>query len=77
MQLGVEWEEREWFQVKLDLHQGYVMSPRLVSQFIDRVVRELNARVVEKDVPFTPPQYLLLLNSLRYTYINLIYENQF
>ena len=36
----------EWFQVKVGLRQGCVMSPWLFNLYIDGVVREVNARVL-------------------------------
>ena len=39
-------EVSEWFQVKVGLRQGCVMSPWLFNLYIDGVVREVNARVL-------------------------------
>ena len=36
----------EWFLVRVGLRQGCVMSPWLFNLYIDRVVREVNARVL-------------------------------
>ena len=38
--------ESEWFEVKVGLRQGCVMSPWLFNVYMDGVVREVNARVV-------------------------------
>ena len=39
-------EMSEWFQVRVGLRQGCVMSPWLFNLYIDGVVREVNARVL-------------------------------
>ena len=39
-------EVSEWFPVRVGLRQGCVMSPWLFNLYIDRVVREVNARVL-------------------------------
>lgn len=41
-------EKGRWFPVKVGLRQGCVMSPGLFNIFIDSVVKEVNARVLEK-----------------------------
>ena len=41
-------EESDWFPVKVGLRQGCVMSPWLFNLFMDGVVREVNARVLER-----------------------------
>ncbi|XP_076031278.1 uncharacterized protein LOC143019503 [Oratosquilla oratoria] len=40
--------ESEWFEVKVGLRQGCVMSPWLFNLYMDGVVREVNARVVSQ-----------------------------
>ena len=42
--MDVSW----WFPVNLGLRQGCVMSPLLFNLYVDGVVREVNARVLEK-----------------------------
>ena len=43
-------KESEWFDVKVGLRQGCVMSPWLFNLYADGVVREVNARVCERGV---------------------------
>ena len=38
----------EWFPVNVRLRQGYVMSPWLFNIYVDRVVQEVNVRVLGK-----------------------------
>ena len=40
----------EWFDVRVGLRQGCVMSPWLFNMYMDGVVREVNARVQERGV---------------------------
>ena len=40
----------EWFDVKVGLRQGCVMSPWLINKYMDGVVREVNERVMGKGV---------------------------
>ena len=42
--------ESDWFDVKVGLRQGCVMSPWLFNMYIDGVMREMNARVGEVGV---------------------------
>ena len=39
-------ELSDWFEVRVGLRQGCVMSPWLFNLYIDGVVREVNARVL-------------------------------
>ena len=40
----------EWFPVNVGLRQGYVMSPWLFNAYMDGVVREVNIRVLGKEL---------------------------
>ena len=40
----------EWFRVKFGLRKGYVMSPWLFNVYLDGVVREVNVRVLGKEL---------------------------
>ena len=42
--------ESEWFSVRVGLRQGCVMSPWLFNVYMDGVVREVNARVLQRGV---------------------------
>ena len=49
----LEWKGvSEWFSVKVDFRQGCVMSPRLFSLFMDRVMKELKANILQGRVKF-------------------------
>ena len=37
----------EWFNLKVGLHQGYVMSPWLFNLFMDGVMKEFKANILE------------------------------
>ena len=43
-------EESEWFEVKVGLRQGCVMSPWLFNVYMDGVVKEFKARILDKGV---------------------------
>ena len=46
----VEIDMSEWFLVNVELRQGGVMSPWLFNVYMDGVLRELNARVLGKEL---------------------------
>lgn len=43
-------EESKWFEVKVGLRQGCVMSPWLFNVYMDGVVKEFKARITEKGI---------------------------
>ena len=42
----------EWFSAKVGLHQGCVMSPWLFNLFIDGVMKEFKANILQREVKF-------------------------
>ena len=66
----MEMDVSEWFPVNVGLRQGCVMSPWLFIEYIDCVVREVNARALAKGLE------LLSVNGGRFEINKLLFADE-